>query len=43
MNDTLNPPSLAEAINVKGFTGAAGFHDQHAGDFADTRYIMRII
>jgi uncharacterized protein (TIGR00369 family) len=25
MNDTLNPPSLAEAINAKGFTGAAGF------------------
>src|ERR1700723_3139893 len=25
MNDALNPPSLAEAINAKGFTGAAGF------------------
>jgi uncharacterized protein (TIGR00369 family) len=25
MNDTLNPPSLAEAINAKGFSGAAGF------------------
>ena len=25
MNGALNPPSLAEAINAKGFTGAAGF------------------
>ena len=25
MNETLNPPSLAEAINAKGFTAAAGF------------------
>jgi hypothetical protein len=25
MNEALNPPSLAEAINAKGFTGAAGF------------------
>ena len=25
MKDALNPPSLAEAINAKGFTGAAGF------------------
>ena len=25
MNETLNPPSLAEAINAKGFSGAAGF------------------
>ena len=25
MNGALNPPSLAEAINSKGFTGAAGF------------------
>ncbi|MGA2054886.1 MAG: PaaI family thioesterase [Bradyrhizobium sp.] len=25
MNDALNPPSLAEAINAKGFSGAAGF------------------
>jgi uncharacterized protein (TIGR00369 family) len=25
MNEAHNPPSLAEAINAKGFTGAAGF------------------
>jgi uncharacterized protein (TIGR00369 family) len=25
LNDDLNPPSLAEAINATGFTGAAGF------------------
>ena len=25
MSSDLNPPSLAEAINAKGFTGAAGF------------------
>ena len=25
MKDALNPPSLADAINAKGFTGAAGF------------------
>ena len=25
MNDALNPPSLAEAVNAKGFTKAAGF------------------
>ena len=25
MKETLNPPSLAEAINAKGFTAAAGF------------------
>ena len=25
MNETLNPPSLAEAVNAKGFSGAAGF------------------
>jgi uncharacterized protein (TIGR00369 family) len=25
LNTTLNPPSLAEAINAKGFSGAAGF------------------
>jgi len=25
MSGALNPPSLAEAINAKGFTGAAGF------------------
>src|SRR5258708_9999053 len=25
LNSTLNPPSLAEAINAKGFSGAAGF------------------
>ena len=25
MNTPLNPPSLAEAINAKGFSGAAGF------------------
>ena len=25
MNGALNPPNLAEAINAKGFTGAAGF------------------
>ena len=25
MNTALNPPSLAEAINAKGFSGAAGF------------------
>ena len=25
MSDALNPPSLAEAINAKGFSGAAGF------------------
>ncbi len=25
MSATLNPPSLAEAINAKGFSGAAGF------------------
>jgi uncharacterized protein (TIGR00369 family) len=25
MNETLNPPSLAEAINAKGFTAVAGF------------------
>ena len=25
MNETLNPPSLAEAVNAKGFSSAAGF------------------
>ena len=25
MSTELNPPSLAEAVNAKGFTGAAGF------------------
>jgi uncharacterized protein (TIGR00369 family) len=25
MNDTLNPPSLAQAVNAKGFSHAAGF------------------
>ena len=25
MNTPLNPPSLAEAVNAKGFSGAAGF------------------
>jgi uncharacterized protein (TIGR00369 family) len=25
MNETLNPPSLAEAVNARGFTAAAGF------------------
>ena len=25
MSAELNPPSLAEAVNAKGFTGAAGF------------------
>jgi acyl-coenzyme A thioesterase PaaI-like protein len=25
MNDALNPPSLAAAVNAKGFSGAAGF------------------
>jgi uncharacterized protein (TIGR00369 family) len=26
MSEGLNPPSLAEAINARGFTAAAGFH-----------------
>jgi uncharacterized protein (TIGR00369 family) len=25
LNDDLNPPSFAEAVNARGFTGAAGF------------------